>query len=131
MKLGKLIPAIGVAVAFATTGTAALALESSALTELNVRSGPGNTHRVIGQLRAGQRVEVDRCATNGWCFVQGRNVEGWAYSKYLTAEDNRSGFVADDDDDFFYDDEDGYFDEYYGDPFHQRFGLFFGPGRWR
>lgn len=135
MKLGKLLPAIGVAFALATTGTAALALESSAITELNVRSGPGNTHRVIGQLRAGQRVEVERCATNGWCFVQSRNVEGWAFSKYLTAEDDGGGFddvdIADDDEDFFYDEEEDYYDDFYGDPFHQRFGLFFGPGRWR
>ncbi len=142
--IGKLVPALGLALAIGSA-SGALALESSATTELNVRTGPGNTYGVVGQLRTGETVEVERCATNGWCFISGRNVEGWAFSKYLAADESSFAEVdiVDDArpraqrrdryrDDYEYED---YYDEgddgFYGDPFHQRFGLFFGPDRWR
>jgi hypothetical protein len=133
----KLIPALALAIAMATSATAALALESSAITELNVRTGPGNTYRVLGKLQAGDEVDVDRCAQNGWCYVMGDDLEGWAYSKYLAADEDSVADADITDDEDFYDDEfddeeDFVEDDFYGNPFHQRFGLFFGPGRrWR
>ena len=134
--IGRLITALALAIAMGTSATGAFALESSAITELNVRTGPGNTYRVLGRLQAGDEVEVDRCAQNGWCYVMGDDLEGWAYSKYLAADDD--GFdqadLGNEDryDDAFDEDEDFVEDDFYGNPFHQRFGLFFGPGRrWR
>ncbi|WP_425537766.1 SH3 domain-containing protein [Pseudaminobacter soli (ex Li et al. 2025)] len=52
---------------------------------VDVRSGPGPHHRVVGRLRAGERVNVTRCASSRrWCHVQSRRTrDGWVNSRFL------------------------------------------------
>lgn len=52
---------------------------------VDVRSGPGPRHRVVGRLRAGERVNVTRCASSRrWCHVQSRRTrDGWVNSRLL------------------------------------------------
>lgn len=52
---------------------------------VNVRTGPSPDHRVIGRLRAGERVNVTRCApSRRWCHVQSRRTrDGWVNSRFL------------------------------------------------
>ena len=56
--------------------------DATALTTLNVRSGPGTGYRVIDVLRAGESVSVAGCRP-GWCFVHTRHTAGWASAGYL------------------------------------------------
>lgn len=55
---------------------------ATALTTLNLRSGPGTAYPVIGVLRPGDGVAVAGCRP-GWCFIQSRHGEGWASAGYL------------------------------------------------
>lgn len=63
---------------------AALAYESAATVDLNVRSGPGTSFGVVDTLYAGEPVEVTECASNGWCYIQHSGPNGWVSSKYLS-----------------------------------------------
>lgn len=64
--------------------SAAAATEAKATTALNVRSGPGVHHHVVDVLHRGERVHVDHCRSNGWCYVTHHGHNGWASSRYLT-----------------------------------------------
>lgn len=78
---------------FATTALAATIVAGAASaqtmatagTDLNMRSGPGNWHEVIGVIASGAEVPVAGCleAAN-WCQVTYDGQEGWAYGDYLT-----------------------------------------------
>lgn len=63
---------------------AALAYESAAAVDLNVRSGPGTSFGVVDVLYAGEPVEVTECASNGWCYIVHSGPNGWVSSKYLS-----------------------------------------------
>lgn len=56
---------------------------AEATASVNVRSGPGTQYRVVDTLRPGQQVDIDRCATNGWCYVIKAGPDGWVSSSYL------------------------------------------------
>jgi len=56
--------------------------DATALTTLNVRSGPGAGYRVVDVLHRGEVVDVSGCRP-GWCFVHTRHAEGWASAGYL------------------------------------------------
>lgn len=45
---------------------------------VNLRSGPGTNNRRVGQLRAGQVVQVDQ-VRNGWLHISGR---GWISAQF-------------------------------------------------
>ena len=81
-KLSIAAVAAGVlATAFTLAPITAQAAEASA--SVNVRSGPGTQYRVVDTLRAGEEVDVDRCQTNGWCFVVKDGPDGWVSRNYL------------------------------------------------
>ncbi len=52
---------------------------------VQVRSGPGTSFRVVGQLRRGDRVTIDRCSSSRrWCNVRSRySRSGWVASRFL------------------------------------------------
>lgn len=52
---------------------------------VSVRSGPGTHYRIVGHLRAGDRVNVNRCApSRRWCHVQSRRTRsGWINARFL------------------------------------------------
>jgi uncharacterized protein YraI len=67
-------------VAFADTAV-------SAVTDLNVRAGPGPQYPVIGVLAAGQSATLDGCIENSkWCTIAEAGGQGWVYSDYVTAD---------------------------------------------
>ena len=66
---------------------AALAAPAVATANVNVRSGPGTNYQAVSVLRSGERIDVQGCQA-GWCYIDGRNVEGWVSWQYL-AEVNR------------------------------------------
>jgi uncharacterized protein YraI len=73
---------------FATLFVVTLPAEAAravAVANVTVRAGPGVQHRTVGRLRAGERVNVTRCASSRrWCHVQSRRTrDGWVSSRYL------------------------------------------------
>jgi Protein of unknown function (DUF1236)/Bacterial SH3 domain len=74
------------AVSLLAMSGAALAATATATTDLNIRSGPGPSHQVIGVLGAGQSAEITGCLQGSkWCTVAANGAQGWVYSDYLTA----------------------------------------------
>jgi uncharacterized protein YraI len=58
---------------------------ASAVTPLNIRSGPGPQYDVIGVINLRGHAEIKGCIEGSlWCQVDYRGRQGWAYSKYLT-----------------------------------------------
>lgn len=63
---------------------AAMATEAKATTALNVRAGAGSHHHVVDVLHRGERVHVEQCRRNGWCYINHHGRNGWVSSRYLT-----------------------------------------------
>ncbi len=56
----------------------------TATTALNVRSGPGTTHRILTVLSAGQTIDVRGDAEGGWTPVILNGQAAWVASQYLS-----------------------------------------------
>jgi uncharacterized protein YraI len=72
--------------------TAALPLPASAatvataMTPLNIRSGPGPQYTVVGAIPDRGQATIIGCIQGSlWCQVSYNGRQGWAYSQYLTA----------------------------------------------
>ena len=74
---------------------AAAAMDTSAVTDLNIRSGPGNTYAVVGVIPSGESAALDGCVADGsWCKVSHDGVEGWSYAPYLTVSADDQAYVV-------------------------------------
>ncbi|MDO5647333.1 DUF1236 domain-containing protein [Paracoccus sp. (in: a-proteobacteria)] len=72
------------AAALTLTGAAFAETAATAATDLNVRSGPGVWHDVVGTLTAGQDTTVLGCIESAnWCQVTAGELTGWSYGDYL------------------------------------------------
>jgi len=81
-----LFPAVAGALV-AMSGAALADTAVSAVTDLNVRAGPGPQYPVIGVLAAGQSATLNGCIENSkWCTIAEANGQGWVYSDYVTAD---------------------------------------------
>lgn len=84
MKLLRIVTA-GALTAMSSTAFADTAV--SAVTDLNIRSGPGPQYPVVGVLGAGQQAMLKGCLENSkWCTIGETQGQGWVYSDYLTAD---------------------------------------------
>jgi uncharacterized protein YraI len=63
-----------------------LAFGATATSTVNVRNAPVNG-AVVDVLRAGQQVEIDRCTSSGWCYVNKPGPDGWVSARYLSNDD--------------------------------------------
>jgi len=69
------------------SGSALADTAVSAVTDLNVRAGPGPQYPVIGVLAAGQSATLNGCIENSkWCTIAEAGGQGWVYSDYVTAD---------------------------------------------
>lgn len=87
MKLGKFVTMVILSATMLWGGVEPSLAGQAVVTASNVqlRAGPGSSYRVVGRLRARERVNVTRCASAGrWCRVQPRTRQsGWVRSRYL------------------------------------------------
>ena len=87
----KLVAGIALSAGLATSGAAFAASSATAVTDLNIRSGPGPHYPVTGLVGAGQQAIVTGCIQGGkWCQIDNG---GWVYSDYLTADLSGSAVV--------------------------------------
>jgi uncharacterized protein YraI len=71
----------------ALSGAAFADTAVSAITDLNVRAGPGPQYPVIGLLAAGQSATLTGCIQNSkWCTIAEASGPAWVYSDYVTAD---------------------------------------------
>lgn len=74
--------ATGVGTVVATTKADA-AIQATATTGVNVRSGPGLQYRVIGSLRTGQKAAVTGSTKSGWTPITYAGEQAWVSSSYV------------------------------------------------
>src|ERR1700674_632754 len=74
--------------AASSLSTVALAaMQTTALTDLNIRSGPGPEYPVIGLIKAQEPVTMLGCIEGSlWRQITHRGQDGWAYSQYLATQ---------------------------------------------
>ena len=78
---------LGAALAASMALAAQAATLASAVTPLNIRSGPGPEYNVIGAIPVRGQATVIGCIQGSlWCQVNFNGKQGWAYSQYLTAD---------------------------------------------
>ena len=72
--------------AAALMSTSALALDAVAVTDLNMRAGPGPQYPIVTTIANSDNVEVLGCTESTlWCDVSYDGVRGWAYADYLAS----------------------------------------------
>ena len=94
MKLAKLglVSALALSVSLPM---AAHATDASAITDLNVRSGPGPQYEVVGVIPAGEAAALDGCLEGvSWCKVTHAGHSGWAYAPYLSVNVEEQAYVV-------------------------------------
>ncbi len=67
----------------------ASAAPAEATSGVNIRSGPGTSYSVVGQLRAGDEVDVRGCRS-GWCYIEQGRADGYVSANYLRRADGGS-----------------------------------------
>jgi len=81
-----LLPAIA-GTLLSLSGAAFAETPVSAVTDLNVRAGPGPQYPVIGVIAAGQSATLSGCIEGSkWCTIAEAGGKGWVYSDYVTAD---------------------------------------------
>lgn len=79
---------------FAASSVAA-GLTATAVTDLNIRSGPGPHYDIVGVISGSDEATVDGCIEeSNWCKVMYNGAEGWAYGAYLTTPHNDAATVV-------------------------------------
>jgi len=69
------------------SGVAFAQTSATVSTDLNVRSGPGVQHPVIGAISTDADVTVEGCIDSAnWCKVASGDLQGWAYGDYLNVK---------------------------------------------
>jgi len=78
----------------AVAGSAGAQVTAEAVTDLNVRAGPGPQYPVVGAIMASGQATVSGCIEGSkWCQVTANGVEGWAYSDYLITSADQQRIV--------------------------------------
>lgn len=71
----------------AISASAQAQTSATAVTDLNIRSGPGPQYPIVGLINQSDSTIVTGCIEGSkWCVVDHNGAQGWAYSDYLAAE---------------------------------------------
>lgn len=73
------------------SAVAALALDATSNTWLNVRSGPGTGYAVVDALYPGEQVTIVECNASSWCRIDHEGADGWVNSSYLSPVSGSGG----------------------------------------
>jgi uncharacterized protein YraI len=94
LKHSVIIAALAATITLPTAASAAIV--ASAVTPLNIRSGPGPQYSVIGAIPDRGHATIIGCIQGSlWCQVSYNGRQGWAYAQYLTARlSGRSLIIA-------------------------------------
>lgn len=95
MRAKSLIAGVSALAAVIAAPTIAMAVEAVAVTDLNMREGPGSQYPIVGTIQNNGQVEIMGCLEQGsWCQVNWQGTQGWAYSEYLAVtQDGQQVYV--------------------------------------
>lgn len=75
------------AVLVASAGLANAEMAATAVSDLNVRAGPGPQYPSVGVAPRGSSTYLDGCIQGSrWCRVDVNGVRGWVYAEYLQVQ---------------------------------------------
>jgi uncharacterized protein YraI len=96
MQFGRTIIIATVSTVAILSIPASAATVATAITPLNIRSGPGPQYSIVGAIPNRAQATIIGCIQDSlWCQVSFNGQQGWAYSQYLTAQlSGRSLIVA-------------------------------------
>jgi uncharacterized protein YraI len=96
MQFGRTIIIATVSTVAILSIPASAATVATAMTPLNIRSGPGPQYSIVGAIPNRAQATIIGCIQDSlWCQVSFNGQQGWAYSQYLTAQlSGRSLIVA-------------------------------------
>ncbi|WEX86109.1 DUF1236 domain-containing protein [Sinorhizobium garamanticum] len=84
--LFRAVAAAGLMLA-AGISTGYAAMSATAVTDLNIRAGPGPQYPTIGLATRGSAAILEGCIQgSNWCQVSVNGVRGWAYARYLATD---------------------------------------------
>jgi len=85
-KIAK-FTAAGLAAALLSSTAALAGFNATAITDLNIRSGPGPQYEVVGAIANSDTATVNGCIEGSkWCQVTYNGTTGWSYSEYLSTD---------------------------------------------
>jgi uncharacterized protein YraI len=95
MRTKSLIAGVSALAAVIAAPSMAMALNAVAVTDLNMREGPGSQYAIVGTIQNNGQVEIIGCLEEGqWCQVNWQGNQGWAYSEYLAlTQDGQQVYV--------------------------------------
>ena len=80
-----MVAAVTAVAVLSLPNVASAATVASAVTPLNIRTGPGPQYSVIGAIPTKGQATVNGCIQGGlWCQITYNGTQGWAYSQYLS-----------------------------------------------
>jgi len=86
--MNKKTTLMGATALFALGAGAAFAADATAITDLNLRMGPGPAYQIAAVIPAQGTVDVRGCVADGaWCEVTFEEQTGWAYGAYLLQDE--------------------------------------------
>lgn len=96
MQFGRTIIIATVSTIAILSIPASAATVATAMTPLNIRSGPGPQYSIVGAIPNRAQATIVGCIQDSlWCQVSFNGQQGWAYSQYLTAQlSGRSLIIA-------------------------------------
>jgi uncharacterized protein YraI len=96
MQFGRTIIIATVSTVAILSIPASAATVATAMTPLNIRSGPGPQYSIVGAIPNRAQATIVGCIQDSlWCQVSFNGQQGWAYSQYLTAQlSGRSLIIA-------------------------------------
>jgi uncharacterized protein YraI len=83
------------AVLAASAGLAHAQMSATAVSDLNVRTGPGPEYPSVGVATRGSPAILDGCIQGSrWCRVDVNGMRGWVYAEYLQVEHGGSPMIV-------------------------------------
>jgi uncharacterized protein YraI len=84
MRAKSLLAGASALAAVIAAPSMAMALDAVAVTDLNMRAGPGSQYPIVTTIQSNGSVEILGCLEQAkWCQVNWQGNQGWAYSEYL------------------------------------------------
>jgi uncharacterized protein YraI len=84
MRAKSLLAGAGALAAVLAIPNLAMALDAIAVTDLNMRAGPGSQYPIVATIEGNSPMQIHGCLSEArWCQVHWQGHEGWSYSEYL------------------------------------------------
>ena len=94
MKISNCISILSLAaLGLSLTVNTASAVEASARSAVNIRTGPGTGYARVDALYAGEIVNITQCQRR-WCYIEHPGPDGWVAGNYLVASGGSGGSAS-------------------------------------